>query len=393
MIEKIHDIGNCINQFNCGNNLSLLSGNSGLSLFTFYYSRHFENEEFYDYACSIIEDSFEKIQNGQTYPTFAVGLAGLGWMLEHLSQNEFLEIDTNEVIGELDDFLYEYMLKEIKKGNYDYLHNAGGIALYFLSRESNPKSNEYLKKYIDILGEHSLVDNKGLKWKSEIPGEGEKKIEVYNLSLSHGMASIVAILSKIYKRGINNEKTEKLLKGAINYILANQFDISDSNSYFPNSISLDGDMGTPSRLAWCYGDLGISVALWNASQVLNDNELEQKTVEILIHASKRRDLQKNYVLDTSLCHGTAGIAHIFNRMHINTGIADFKDASTYWFDETLKMAKFGDGLAGFKVWRSKEMGGWTNDYGFLEGIAGIGLAMISAISDIEPAWDECLLLS
>ncbi len=29
----------------------------------------------------------------------------------------------------------------------------------------------------------------------------------------------------------------------------------------------------------------------------------------------------------------------------------------------------------------------------LEGIAGIGLAMISAVSDIEPIWDECLLLS
>ncbi len=33
------------------------------------------------------------------------------------------------------------------------------------------------------------------------------------------------------------------------------------------------------------------------------------------------------------------------------------------------------------------------DFGFLEGIAGIGLAFISAISDIEPAWDEYLLLS
>ena len=112
-----------------------------------------------------------------------------------------------------------------------------------------------------------------------------------------------------------------------------------------------------------------------------------------LHASKRRDLKENFVLDAGLCHGTAGIAHIFNRMFINTGVTDFKEASDYWFEETLKMATFEDGLAGYKVWRTKEMGGWTNEYGFLEGIAGIGLAMISTISNINPDWDECLLLS
>ena len=72
---------------------------------------------------------------------------------------------------------------------------------------------------------------------------------------------------------------------------------------------------------------------------------------------------------------------------------EFKQAALYWFDQTLKMAKFEDGLAGYKTWRSIEYGGWQNDYGLLTGIAGIGLALISAVSDIEPAWDECLLLS
>ena len=48
------------------------------------------------------------------------------------------------------------------------------------------------------------------------------------------------------------------------------------------------------------------------------------------------------------------------------------------------MAKFEDGLAGYKKYRMEEYGGWTNDYGFLEGVSGIGLALISAVSDIEP---------
>ncbi len=373
--------------------ISLMGGSLGASLFLFYYSKYSKNEAFYERAYSLIEDVFESVQNKELYPTFAGGVAGLGWTLEHLSKNDILEIDINETIGELDEYLYEYMLKEISLGNYDYLHNAGGIALYFLSRESSPSSNAYLEEYVDILADHSVVDNQGVKWISEVHGKDNEKAKVYNLSLSHGIASIVAILSKIYQRGINKEKTEMLLNGAINYILANQFSIASSNSYFPNNISLDGDKGVSSRLAWCYGDLGISVALWNASKVLEDKELENESLKILLHASKRRDLQKNYVIDAGLCHGTAGIAHIFNRMYINTGREEFKDALEYWFDETLKMARFEDGLAGFKAWWTEKYGGWVNQKGFLEGIAGIGLALISAISDIEPAWDECLLLS
>ena len=61
--------------------------------------------------------------------------------------------------------------------------------------------------------------------------------------------------------------------------------------------------------------------------------------------------------------------------------------------ETLKMAKFPDGLAGFKTYRPEKYGGWTNQYDMLEGIPGIGLAMLSYISETEPTWDECLLLS
>ena len=57
------------------------------------------------------------------------------------------------------------------------------------------------------------------------------------------------------------------------------------------------------------------------------------------------------------------------------------------------MAIFDDGIAGFKFWKTKELGGWKNEFALLDGVTGVGLALISAISDIEPKWDECLLLS
>ena len=36
---------------------------------------------------------------------------------------------------------------------------------------------------------------------------------------------------------------------------------------------------------------------------------------------------------------------------------------------------------------------WRPDPGFLEGVAGVGLALLGAVSDVEPAWDRVLLTS
>ena len=391
--EKIHEIAETLNCLANEKKSDLFGGIGSIVLFLNYYAKYSDNDKFTENSIIIISNIFDRISKGYLYPAFADGLAGLGWLIEHLSQNEFMQVNTNEIIGELDDFLYQFMGEEMKKGNYDYLHNASGIALYFLSRKSNSKSDQYLTEYINLLDEHKEIENNTIKWKFKNLNKDYKRVEQYNLSLSHGMASIVSILSKIYKMGVNKAITFQLLRGSIDYILSNQFDIKNSTSYFPNSVSLEGDKSTSSRLAWCYGDLGIGVSLWNASKAINDKELEKKSIEILLHSSKRRDLIENMVVDAGLCHGAAGIAHIFNRMFINTKIQEFKDAADYWFKETLKMAKFEDGFAGYKIWRTEEQGGWTNDFSFLEGIAGIGLALISAVSDIEPAWDECLLLS
>lgn len=210
--------------------------------------------------------------------------------------------------------------------------------------------------------------------------------------MSHGISSIIAVLSKLYKKDIEKKKTKIMIEGAVNYLLQQKLPHHQYISIFPNLALESMDTLYPSRLAWCYGDLGISVAIWHASQALNNKEWEKEAVNILLHTAKRRDLKENGVVDAGLCHGAAGIAHIFNRMYGYTGIEELKETSDYWFDQTLKMARFEDGLAGFKAWQGEDKG-WLNEAGLLEGIAGIGLALISAVSDIEPAWDECLLLS
>ncbi|MCD4794095.1 MAG: lanthionine synthetase C family protein [Bacteroidales bacterium] len=392
--DKIHQTAKILSDKKLlTDNSSILGGNTGISLFHFYYSKIFQNEESNNIAYDIITKTFENISKGFSYHTFAGGLAGVGWLIEFLEQNDFLECSTDETIGELDDYLYNLMINEIKSENYDYLHGASGIALYFLKRKKSEKIIQYLSEYVDLLADIAIKEENRIKWISDISIDDNTKEKVYNLSMSHGIASLISVMSKLYAQNINKEKTKTLLEGAVNYLLYQEQDTNQYYSYFPSSIKIKNQKKETSRLAWCYGDLGISVALWNASKVLENKDMENKALEILQYSAGRKDLIKNSVVDAGLCHGAAGIAHIFNRMYRNTKQPEFKEAANYWYAETLKMANHKDSLSGYKAFRTEKYGGWTEEFGFLEGIAGIGLALMSSISDIDPAWDEILLLS
>jgi lantibiotic modifying enzyme len=283
------------------------------------------------------------------------------------------------------------MIYDIEKGNYDFLHGAVGNGTYFLNRLNKKESKDYLKELIDHLDKisHKKGGDK-IAWESVL--DHEKGTKGYNLSLSHGISSIIAFLAKMLEKEIYIEKVSSLLNGAINYLLSHALDTEKYSSNFPSWISDDYPAGS-SRLAWCYGDLGIGIALWQAARAAGNKEWEQKAFDVLLHTTNRRDLKENAVIDAGLCHGAAGIAHIYNRMYHYTGRNIFRESTLYWLDHTLKMAVYTDGCAGYKAWHTEKYGGWVAESGLLEGVAGIGLMLVSIVSDIEPKWDRCLFLS
>ena len=98
-------------------------------------------------------------------------------------------------------------------------------------------------------------------------------------------------------------------------------------------------------------------------------------------------------MDAGICHGTAGVAHIFQRIFQDTGLPVFKDTANYWYEQTLEQANIPEGLAGYLPYFINEPVHLAQARGFLVGISGIGLSLLHAVSDNRPDWDECLLLS
>ena len=107
----------------------------------------------------------------------------------------------------------------------------------------------------------------------------------------------------------------------------------------------------------------------------------------------RRPPEETGVVDAGLCHGAAGLGHLFNRLYQATDEPKLADAARYWFGRALEMRSPGSAGAGFSALLEPHSKLWRPEPGFLTGAAGVGLALLAATSDVEPAWDRLLLLS
>lgn len=101
------------------------------------------------------------------------------------------------------------------------------------------------------------------------------------------------------------------------------------------------------------------------------------------------------IQDAGLCHGAAGNLHIFRRLHEYTGEPKFHQAALAWLEATLAYRCPDEGIGGYRMWGEVEESrqGWLNDASFLSGSGGVGLALLGAVTNVEPKWDRLLLLS
>ncbi len=104
---------------------------------------------------------------------------------------------------------------------------------------------------------------------------------------------------------------------------------------------------------------------------------------------------KHYgIYDRGLCHGTAGIAHIFNSIYKMTDSEEFRRAAEYWTDLTLsiKLADKGKGLAGYLFPGTKIDKCWIRNPYMLEGSTGVGLFYLSLLNEEQSALKKLFML-
>lgn len=116
-------------------NLGLMHGKMGISILFYHLARKYNNKIYEDYAGELIDEIYEEI-NPKTPVDFENGLAGIGWGIEYLVQNKFIEADTDEVLEEFDKKIYAKLLENhLKMGKG--LKGLLGYIAYFFTRKKN----------------------------------------------------------------------------------------------------------------------------------------------------------------------------------------------------------------------------------------------------------------
>lgn len=148
------------------NDQSLLNGRMGLSLFFFYCSRLLHNRFYEDFAGELLEDICLHLPYDLAVD-FADGLCGIGWAVEYMRQQGFVEGDTDEILKEIDDKVMERDLRRTVDTSFE--HGLEGIVSYVRARLDSPRreSNKlpFDADYLEDL--KNACQRTGVDWQSE----------------------------------------------------------------------------------------------------------------------------------------------------------------------------------------------------------------------------------
>jgi hypothetical protein len=363
-----------------GQPASLASGMAGEALFYTYLALATADTAAADRAADLVERAGEELANSPMAPNLYSGFPGVAWTMEHLQGRLFEsggEEEGEDPMLEIDEALLGPLSRTPWVGEYDLIGGLAGLGVYALERLPRPGATALLEQIVARLAELSEEMPDGAAWFSPVERIPEWQREFhpqgyYNLGVAHGLPGVVPVLAGACAAGVAVDRARPLLDGAVRFLLAQRLE-PGAPSCFAASFYPD-QPPSPTRLAWCYGDPGIAATLLVAARAVGEPEWERQALDIARSAAARTEA--TYVSDAGLCHGAAGLGHLFNRMYQMTGDEDLARAARFWFERTFDFQTPGEGVAGF-----------------LEGTGGVGLALLGAISDVEPAWDRVLLIS
>jgi hypothetical protein len=349
------------------------------------------------------------------------GLSGLGWTVEHLSQllnqtsfgaddypnvnpayennraNEEPPID-EDLNAEIDIALLSNLQQYNSSKPYDLISGLVGFGVYFLERAPKETAIQGVREVFDRVEALAERTPDGVTWYSGpdlLPRWQQEQCPngYYNLGVAHGIPGIIHFLSEVSATAIvDKPRSRRLLEGAVNWFIAQRRPVGSQSIFSPWLVPGEGQ--SDSGLSWCYGDLGILAVLFQVARRADREDWQKFAGELLDH-SLDWPPEKSRIRDAPLCHGAIGVAHIFNRLYQSENDPRCRDAALIWFERALGMRQRSGGAGGFGRRKMGPNGQnvWEASPAFLDGAIGVALALMSAMTSIEPAWDRMLLLS
>ncbi len=348
----------------------LAGGSAGVALFFAYLSELGGTDEDAADAVRLLEESVRALSRGDLGEMLHGGFSGIAWAVEHVAGEEGEE-DPNLAVDEA----LLRMSGDEPNREFDLVNGLSGLLVYAVERLPRASARECIDRFVLGLEELSIGTELGRTW--NVPLYDPKEVAelagspLRKLGAAHGVAGAIGALAAVC-RGVEHEPARRLLEQAVAWLLAQRCE-PGSAAEFP--MQMKGDAAEVySRQGWCVGDPGIATTLLSAADALGRADWRDQALEVGLAAARRR--KSAGVRELGLCHGAAGLAHLFNRLHQATGEAALAEASRQWFTAALD-----------------RYDGETGPLGLLNGAAGVGLALLAGLTDEEPLWDRVLAVA
>ncbi|MER5200750.1 lanthionine synthetase C family protein [Streptomyces sp. NPDC002755] len=226
---------------------------------------------------------------------------------------------------------------------------------------------------------------------------GDGPVSRVSLGMAHGIAGPLALLALADRHGSRVPGAQGAVDRMVQWLLSwRQYD--EAGPFWPVEVSLREQLAggleqqPRARAGWCHGSAGIARALQLAGLAHGRPDWSQAGLDAL-DAVLARTLGPVPMANTGLCHGWAGL------LRITQLIA--RDAATDAFDDRLdavaEAVRGGfrpDSPFGFALVSPGEVHLARDRAGFLEGAAGIALALHAHLRRADPVtgWDMALLI-
>jgi hypothetical protein len=380
---------------------SLAGGQAGLAVLYAWLAEGGRGPRAADLARQCLDRAIEAVATDAMGSSFWEGFPGIAWATEVVDRTlnggaggGDATVDNDAV----DDALLQLLSQPRQwPAPHDLVFGVTGLGVYALERFPRASAAECLHHVVARLEASARRDPHGIFWWTQPLGIRQRADrEDYpsgraDLGMAHGAAGAIGLLGALCGSGVERTTVRPLLEGAVSWLLA-QAVATESGPTFPLWLAPDLDP-VPARSAWCYGDPGVAAALWMAARGAGKPAWAREAVALACRSAERPVTEAG-VVDAGFCHGTAGLAHLYNRLYQVTGEPRLGRAAVHWLERTLEWCDLARAGGGSWVAPNPDPGqGPWSGIELTRGAVGVALVLLAAATPIEPSWDRMFLLS
>jgi lantibiotic modifying enzyme len=329
-------------------NIGIMHGKMGIAIFFFHLARMTKNTFYYTYASELIDEIYGSVYKG-TGIDFENGLAGIGFGIEYLVQNGFIEADTDEVLANIDERIFEGLVIDIPE-DINILSGLIGYGAYYFMRLKNSHCTNRIIKITNQKALNLII--------TEIEKKIDKKLGIFGEQLQFDIVTnyftLIWFISEVQKY--------KFCKTTDNFIEKIKMITKLRNNATPKFKN--------DRLLDLLANYKLEELLYG--EVRSDT----RKFSNIDHSNPQLDSifrSSNYwINDLSIRYGRAGISLIYQELYRITKKQEFLESLGFLLSDNREIELIDNEYLGF----DSNYPGSSLNLGLLEGISGIGLSIL-----------------